>query len=152
MPALTRFAYSLAIVAFFAGCNEGRSVGGNNADPHAPDSYVVRGAMTYEGAPIDGEATFTPVDGGDPIAVPVKSGSYELQAPPGKYRVALSGTAGDAELPADLAVERSVGADTQGQTVNISLPEANPEAHQGSTPAEVRELPVSGAPVTGEAE
>lgn len=139
-----RFVSSLFVVALLVGCNEGRSVGGNDADPHAPDTYVMRGAMTYEGAPIDGEATFTPVDGGEAITAPVKGGGYELKAPSGKYRVTLTGKAGDAELPADLAVERTVGADTVGQTVNITLPEENPGGHEGSTPAEVRELPVSG--------
>ena len=139
-----RFASAFFAVALLAGCNEGRSVGGNDADPHAPDTYVMRGAMTYEGSPIEGEANFTPVDGGEAITVPVKGGGYELKAPSGKYRVTLTGKAGDADLPAGLAVERSVGADTVGQTVNIALPEENPGGHEGSTPAEVRDLPVSG--------
>lgn len=144
MSAPIRIVFSFAVLACLAGCNDGASVGGNDPDPHAPDGYGVSGGITYENEPVTGEATFTPIDGGGAIKVPVENGSYSMRAAPGKYRVTIAGKAGDADLPEGLSVERAVGKDTANQTISITLPETDPELHEGSTPDEVREMSPSG--------
>jgi len=147
MSSPSRVASLFAVLLLAAGCNEGASVGGDDADPHAPDDYGVTGSASYEGEPVDGEVTFKPVDGGEPITAPVKGGSYDARVPQGKYQVTVTGKAGETELPPGLTVERVVRpAAGGGQTMSLALPEEPAEADDQSTPEEVRELPVSGAP------
>lgn len=150
MSAPSRVAALFAALLFAAGCNEGASVGGSDADPHAPDDYGVTGSVTYEGKSVDGEATFQPVDGGEAIKVPVKGGSYDARVPQGKYQVTVTGKAGETELPAGLTVERVVRpAAGGGQPMSLALPEEAGAAHDESTPEEARQLPASGAAAEG---
>lgn len=146
MPAPIRPLAAFALFLFVAGCNgEGADVVKDPPGPQDPGVYAATGGVTFEGKPVEGEATFTPVEGGEAIKVPVNAGAFELTAPQGKYKVAITGKAGDADLPAGLSAERVIRPDTTSQAINLTLPETNPEDHEELTPDEVRDLPVSGS-------
>ena len=146
MPLPRRFAVSTTLAAiafalFFAGCGDGPGPTGVpvNADPHGADVFQVRGNVSYEDAVVSqGEVSFAPADGGEPITAPVSDGKYELQAPPGEYRVSVSGKAGETEIPGDLVVNVAVRPNTNVEVVNLDLPEAAPDAARGTGPEEVR--------------
>jgi hypothetical protein len=145
VPAPSRIAVSLSFALALAGCNRGASVGGHDADPHAPDAYAVRGAVTYQDKAVtDGQVTYAPADGGGkPITAKITDGSYELRAPEGRYKVTITGKAGDAELPADLTVERAVRPDTNGNALNLNLPQPEGRNEQDTTPEDIREMGTS---------
>lgn len=145
MPALCRVAITVSFALALASCNKGASVGGHDADPHAPDAYAVRGAVVYQDKAVSvGQVTYTPADGGGkPITAKITDGSYELRAPQGRYKVTITGKAGDAELPADLTVERAVGPDTNGITINLNMPQPEGRNDNNTTPEDVRKTGIA---------
>ena len=55
-----------------------------------PAVYPVTGTVTFDGSPVEkGRIQFTPVSGDRAFSAEIKDGAYELEAQPGKMKVAI---------------------------------------------------------------